>query len=197
MEEKPLDLRIQKTRKALVDALGKLLQEKRFENITVNEICTLAMVRRPTFYKHFADKFELFAFMVQNIQEEFWKQTPEADTAVGSIGPYVVIMTNTLNFMDENQDLVRSTTQSNLYPILQNIVSEQILMDVKQRFLEDERSGKKLPLSPALMAQAYTGALMNITRWWIRHKDQASKEEIISQLTALMHQLYYADTPAP
>ena len=197
MEEKALDLRIQKTHKALADALGKLLQEKRFENITVNEICNMAMVRRATFYKHFGDKYELFTFMIQNIQEEFWKQSPEANAVTGSIEPYVIIMTNTLNFMDENQALVRSATQSSVYPILQNIVSEQILRDVKYRFREDERNGKKLPLSADLMAQAYTGTLMNITRWWIRHKDRVSKEEIISQLTALIRQLYYSDPPSP
>lgn len=197
MDKKPLDLRIQKTHKALIEALGKLLQEKRFENITVNEICDLAMVRRATFYKHFGDKYELFTFMIQNIQEEFWKQSPEANAASGSIEPYVVIMTNTLNFMDENQALVRSATQSSVYPILQNIVSEQILRDVKHRFREDERNGKQLLLSPDLMAQVYTGALMNVARWWTRHKEQTDKEEIIAQLTALIDRLYYTENAAP
>ena len=191
MEKKPLDLRIQKTYKALIDALGKLLQEKRFENITVNEICDLAMVRRATFYKHFGDKYELFTFMIQNIQEEFWGQVPEISSITGSIEPYVIIMRNTLNFMDENEALVRSATESSVYPILQNIVSEQIIRDVKNRFHADEKDGRKFMLSPDLMAQAYTGALMNIARWWIRHKDHASKEEIISQITKMLEQLYF------
>ena len=190
MQEKPLDLRIQKTYKALIEALEKLLREKRFENITVNEICDQAMVRRATFYKHFGDKYELFAFMIQNIQTEFWRQVPEIDAITGSMEPYVIIMRNTLNFMDENDALVRSATESSVYPILLNIVSEQIIRDVKNRFREDEKNGKKFMLSSDLMAQAYTGALMNIARWWIRHKDQATKEEVICQFTQLIEKLY-------
>ena len=50
------DLRIIKTRKALCDAFIILLGEKPFEDITVNELCKKAMVRRATFYQHFEEK---------------------------------------------------------------------------------------------------------------------------------------------
>ena len=52
MEEK-MDLRIRKTYLALHNAFTQLLEEKRFEDFTVNELCDLAMIRRTTFYKHF------------------------------------------------------------------------------------------------------------------------------------------------
>ena len=57
-----MDLRIQKTYMGLHNAFTDLLEEKRFENITVNELCEKAMIRRTTFYKHFADKYEYFTF---------------------------------------------------------------------------------------------------------------------------------------
>ena len=60
--EKKLDLRIQKTYQALHNAFTILLEEKNFEEITVNELCDAAMIRRTTFYKHFADKYEYFQF---------------------------------------------------------------------------------------------------------------------------------------
>ena len=190
MQEKPLDLRIQKTHKALIEAFLKLLEEKRFENITVNEICDLAMVRRATFYKHFGDKYEFFTFMVQYIQQEFQNRTAKAIREDHSIDPYVAIVQNTLDFLDANDTLVRSVMESGVYPILLNIVSEQIVRDVKQMFRDDESSGVELLLSPDLMAQAYTGALINIARWWIRHKDLASKEDVIMQITKLIKRLY-------
>ena len=49
-------------------------------------------------------------------------------------------------------------------------------------------------LSPDLMAQVYNGALMNITRWWTRHKDRATREEVIEQVTKLIEKLYGAET---
>ena len=190
MQEKPLDLRIQKTHKALIQAFLKLLEEKRFENITVNEICDLAMVRRATFYKHFGDKYEFFTFMVQYIQQEFQNRTAKAIREDNSIDPYVAIVQNTLDFLDANETLVQSAMESSVYPILLNIVSEQIVRDVKQMFRDDENNGIELLLSPDLMAQAYTGALINIARWWIRHKDLASKEDVIKQITKLVKRLY-------
>ena len=61
MAEK-MDLRIRKTYLALHNAFTELLEEKRFEEFTVNELCDRAMIRRTTFYKHFADKYEYFTF---------------------------------------------------------------------------------------------------------------------------------------
>ena len=55
MEQK-LDLRIQRTYRLLHTAFTKLMEEKSFEDITVNDLCREAMIRRTTFYKHFADK---------------------------------------------------------------------------------------------------------------------------------------------
>ena len=54
MEEKT-DLRIRKTYKALCDAFVTILEKKRFDDLTVNELCDEATIRRATFYKHFAD----------------------------------------------------------------------------------------------------------------------------------------------
>ena len=60
--EPKLDLRIQKTYLSLHNAFTELLEEKKFEEFTVNELCERAMIRRNTFYKHFADKYEYFTF---------------------------------------------------------------------------------------------------------------------------------------
>lgn len=63
---KNLDLRVQKTYLSLIDAFEKLLEEKEFENISVTELCDTAMIRRPTFYSHFLDKYEFFAFFIKH-----------------------------------------------------------------------------------------------------------------------------------
>ena len=47
------DLRVKKTKRVLTEAFFKLLNEKPFEEITVNELCDRADVRRATFYKHY------------------------------------------------------------------------------------------------------------------------------------------------
>ena len=51
-----MDLRIKKTYRALFEAFTELLEEHRFEDVTVAMLCDRAMIRRTTFYKHFRDK---------------------------------------------------------------------------------------------------------------------------------------------
>ncbi|GHU37605.1 hypothetical protein FACS1894105_10040 [Clostridia bacterium] len=53
------DLRIIKTRKALLSALSSLLKQYKFSKITVHDICTEALVSRTAFYAHFKDKYDL------------------------------------------------------------------------------------------------------------------------------------------
>lgn len=57
-EEKE-DLRVRRTRKLLQSALMDLTSRKGFEFVTVQEICDHAMVNRATFYRHYADKYDL------------------------------------------------------------------------------------------------------------------------------------------
>ena len=44
----PVDLRIKKTYRALFDAFTELLEEHRFEDLTVAMLCDRAMIRRTT-----------------------------------------------------------------------------------------------------------------------------------------------------
>lgn len=62
-----MDLRIKKTYRALFDAFTELLEEHRFEDLTVAMLCDRALIRRTTFYKHFRDKNDYFAFYIDEL----------------------------------------------------------------------------------------------------------------------------------
>lgn len=61
---KEMDPRIRRTRLALQQALGKLLETKEFDKISVQDVAEAAMVNRATFYDHYTDKFALLECMV-------------------------------------------------------------------------------------------------------------------------------------
>lgn len=60
MSEKAPDRRALKTRKAIRDALAKLLTEKELHKVTVQEITEIAEINRGTFYKHYLDIYDLY-----------------------------------------------------------------------------------------------------------------------------------------
>ena len=54
-----MDLRIEKTEKAIKNAFLKLRSQMPLEKITVKELCRLACINKSTFYSHYADIYEL------------------------------------------------------------------------------------------------------------------------------------------
>lgn len=61
------DLRIRRTKKAIRSAFFELIKEKGFEHISVKDITDKAMISRNTFYLHYADKYELFNKICDNL----------------------------------------------------------------------------------------------------------------------------------
>jgi AcrR family transcriptional regulator len=184
MEQK-MDLRIVKTYKALTDAFWQMLSEKRFEDITVNELCDRAVVRRATFYKHFADKNEFFAFLIRTKQAEFDAQIQKDMDKTRSQSFYLGIIQHVLDFLNSNEKLVQTVLDSKMLPTVMDILSRQITIDITQKLKEDIQEGVPLPASPQVMAQFFTGAVLYTVRWWITQK-KVSETELIKELTYLL-----------
>lgn len=58
MDEKQ-DLRVIKTKRAIREALLKLVKEKDFAKVSVRDLCAYAEINRGTFYLHYQDKYDL------------------------------------------------------------------------------------------------------------------------------------------
>ena len=64
---KSKDLRVEKTEKALLDALFETLRTKEFNQITVQDLCDKALVRRSTFYRRFDDKYDFLKLLIRKL----------------------------------------------------------------------------------------------------------------------------------
>ena len=91
-----LDLRVQKTYKALVEAFERLLLEKEFESISVTEICDAAMIRRPTFYKHFLDKYDFITFFIKHKMNKIFDFAIQKSNDEG-VDFFIIVPTLTLS----------------------------------------------------------------------------------------------------
>jgi AcrR family transcriptional regulator len=81
MRQVKTDRRSLRTRQMLISAMVELMQQKRYDSITVQEIADRANIGRSTFYAHFTDKDDLLVDGVQRMLAVF-----EADIA-GSANP--------------------------------------------------------------------------------------------------------------
>lgn len=186
------DLRSEKTFDALTAAMQELLSEKPMESITVKELCARAKTRTATFYNHFSDKYDFFAFMVRRIHREHWTIWMVSEGNLDSGHPedfYIDLVQNSLEFLAENQPMaVTCYGDSLLMQILQSvaldvveIVREHLKNDMAP-FLDDE-------LDLELFTQAFVGAISQCCYWWLHHQDNVTKEQVISWLSTLIKDL--------
>lgn len=188
--EKKLDLRIQKTYSALTDTFISILCEKKFEEITVNEICEKALVRRATFYKHFADKYELMSFIIKQQLNLFREKSFGSDIPRFSEDYYLSIFRMILDFIDYNIPLINSLKNSNVFPVISAAITEELYLMMKEIFKEDAQNGKDFILPYDIMARAYVGIVVSIGRYWIDKNEAFSRDEMMSKFKILAKRLY-------
>ena len=188
--EKKQDLRITKTYMALTKTFVEMMEDERFEDITVKELCERAMVRKSTFYKHFADKYELLTFIVREAQTEFDTKSASEAQRGEPVDFYAHLFSHVIDFLKENKKLVQSAMNSNSFPLILNILSEQIILDVCRKLKEDEKKEHKMVASPEVMASLFTGGLTEVLKWWIMQEKPISEASLKEQVSALMAAVY-------
>lgn len=179
--KKDMDLRIQKTYFLLHRAFSDLMEEKGFESITVGELCSRAMIRRATFYKHFADKYEYFSFYMKEIFGTFRTQlTPGIEAT--DVNAYALQMVRELlrfvqkhhRFVQKAMDAgVASTTLTILLELLCSDI-QQVLQRVNSHLTDTQAEGQ---------AAFFTGGVLSTLFGYLRKNqpiDEAEFIEIVS-----------------
>lgn len=172
-----LDLRVQKTYKSLIDSFEGLLREKEFEKISVKEICDAAVIRRPTFYKHFLDKYDFLSFFIKHkmgiIFDHAFHNLNDDETNF-----FILVFEQLLDQFDNLSFLIfRLQMNSDINIELENI------QEYGQNMLNKRVSGGE-NTSGIAMGSEYKGQIiMGITiqsvYWYKNNQDRISRTEII------------------
>ena len=174
--KKKIDLRIQKTYSSLQDAFTKLLEEKPFEAITVNELCDRALIRRTTFYKHFADKYEYFKFYLSTLSESFKSQVTVTSLINDPVAYSITMLHEIFQFVRTHKKLVDGLRNSNMMTFLYQALQEQFVTELRDVFVTI--NNKELSPKTELLISFYAGGLINVVYWWINHPDTLDEEVI-------------------
>ena len=88
MSVKKTDRRTNRTKRSLSEALVGLIKEKRFDDITVQNVIERADVGRSTFYSHFRDKEDLFQRDWERFLDDF---AQHIDWNKAGSGPFIPV----------------------------------------------------------------------------------------------------------
>lgn len=182
VKETRIDLRTRKVYDALIEAFTKLLAEKQFEDITVKELCDCARTRTATFYNHFSDKYDFFAFMVKEKRSSFMLNSDMADENDTFEKYCISILNNSLDFIEEHKQMAQHIMTDSLLSIMMNSISKEFTDQFRIRM---EREHLR-DVDPEIITQMLIGAMSQSARWWMNRMSVTSRDEIVAQFSLFL-----------
>ncbi len=153
------DRRVQRTRRALREALVALLVDRDWDELTVQDICDRADVGRSTFYTHFIDKDELLAAGLDELGQMLRAHRPPAgDGARDPLG----FARGLIDHVSEQQRLFRALLGKRSGHLVQDRFRQMLLEVVRHGLAGAVGRDKLEPL-----VHYVAGALLELVTWWI------------------------------
>lgn len=184
-----MDLRIKKTYRALFDAFTELLEEHRFEDLTVAMLCDRAMIRRTTFYKHFRDKNDYFSFYI----DELMSGLPQNRTDAADAEPLDDVQAlrhevfeDAMNMILAHERLMDNILASSMSGMLTNVICDRIAHSIRERVMNVLAEDALAPVSLETTSEFVAGGIIRLfTIWWESGHDLEHRPEIADVVDAL------------
>jgi AcrR family transcriptional regulator len=180
-----LDPRIRRTRLMLQQALGKLLETKEFENISVQDITEAATLNRATFYDHYADKFALLECMVGSRFHELLAERGVTFDGQCSSALKAIVL-GVCDYL-ASMPRVDCERQRQMEPHMESavivVVRRMILHGLKQHPVENG-------VSPEIIAATVSWAIYGAAKEWVRTPNRCASETIVETIQALVSPIF-------
>jgi AcrR family transcriptional regulator len=180
-----LDPRIRRTRQLLQQALGKLLETKEFERISVQDIAEAATVNRATFYDHYADKFALLRCMVgARFQELLAARHVRFDETCSSALNAIVLgvcdyLASTPGMTCERRRQIEPPMESAVIGVVRYMILEGL-----------QKHPTMSGVSPEIVATTVSWAIYGAAKEWVQTPNRCPSEEIAETVVNLVSPIF-------
>jgi AcrR family transcriptional regulator len=171
------DPRILRSRRMLMDSLAKLLAEKEFEDISVQEIADEATLNRATFYLHYPDKGALLQAMsdvrFRDLIERRGISFSNCDGALRAIA---------LGVCDYLSEITQCPVKGSRIPLEGSIIPV-----VEGMFKEGLTHHEIAPgVDAVLLATTAAWAIFGAARRWFQTPNRIPAEEMAAKIEAMV-----------
>lgn len=180
-----VDLRVQKTERALMEAMMVLLKNKPFEDITVSDLCQAATVRRATFYKHYRDKYDFLDFCIEKKRQAFEQSTCTFCGALSPLDETMAMLQMVLTALRANESFPERGACGPLHGPM-SLFARYVNRSMERNLLEIQQSGTELHAPPALIASFLSGALLQTCHWYYADGDGLSEEAFLHSVRQML-----------
>src|ERR1700682_2039797 len=188
-----LDPRVRRTRQLLQDALRRLLEQKEFDKITIQDITEAATLNRATFYAHYPDKFKL---LEELIRVSFLQLLAERNVRFDGTCPsaFKAIILAVSDYLSEVQKSF-SSKQHQFEPFVVATVIDQIRQVLLCGFRSHPTERR---ISEELVAATASWAIYGAAKQWVDTPDHVPAEQFVSVAVDLVKPILMAGVdPVP
>ncbi|NQU67056.1 MAG: TetR/AcrR family transcriptional regulator [Candidatus Marinimicrobia bacterium] len=169
MKKEKTDRRIQRTRQLLSNALIELIEEQKYETITVQHIIDRANLGRSTFYSHYQSKEDLlYRGLDDIIHSLIWdvERSPKNDQENGIRQP---LLSTAPLFRDiqEQRRLYRAILGGNGIELVRKKIHHHISVHIQEQIAQLLPVDHRCIASPAVIAYHMAGTLLTLLTWWL------------------------------
>ena len=178
-------------------ALVELMKNKRFEDITVNELCTKADVRRATFYKHFEDKYAFISSVAKMMRDRFDENRMDRSNFIGTKEYYTEYVTRLVEYIYDAEELSRRVLESEIKHRVIFLVVQQNWLDTKERLERDVTMGKfSIPASVEVTTDMIVGGCAAAVIRWLECGMQKDKYALAAEICGIIDYIVGAPPPS-
>jgi len=184
-----LDPRIRRTRRLLQDALKRLLEEKEFDKITIQDIAEAATLNRATFYAHYPDKFALLEELIRVsfLQLLECRKIRFDGSCATAFHPVVLAVCDYLAELQKS----RAFKQRQFEAFVEGTVIDQIRVILMDGFKKHPVEGS---INPELVAATASWAIYGAAKQWVNSPDRAPSEEFVATAVNLVRPILTTGT---
>ncbi len=177
------DPRIRRTRQLLQGALGSLMRQKRFDEISVQDIAEAATVNRATFYDHYADKFQLLNAMVAGGFHQLLHERNVQFDGTCAYAASAIIHAACDYLVQNHAGNEACKTQSAFEPLIDSAMTKAI-EHVLLRGLAGNDTGAASP--PRMIAATASWAICGAVKQWFSDPKGRPAEEAVPSILQLV-----------
>ena len=165
MEHEKQDRRTRRTRQLLRDAFVALLKEKRYEDVSVQDIIERADMARSTFYVHYVDKEDLlvgrwgvFASNLGAHADGLKHEENKGRSILSTLGWF--------HHIQAQSDLLKIIAKDPAMDLAMKTLHGILLEDMQMRLQSHLPETASIP--PSLVIEYLAGSLMTLLKWWVK-----------------------------
>jgi AcrR family transcriptional regulator len=171
--------RVERTHQVLRAALLRLIQEKGFEALSVQEIVTRANVGRATFYSHFGNKEDLLVSGFEDLRAALNKRQRESLAHKGRAEERLFAFSHEVfAHVNEYRNVFRAMVGKKSGPAVQQLMHKILLDLVRDDVKAAVSRGDRSSIPVEALARFVAGGHIGLLTWWLTVKTQLSVDEV-------------------